>query len=236
MSLHLLPHNSIDPVRWRALLPGRRCLSKKKRTADHSCRHCVRDGTLLIPTHVDLTLNVRLTCRPFLCPHKRRSRRYSPARGVPRPLRPDHFYTNDAANLGTKLATEHNKTSAVEFRRPIQCQGRRCNRTARPRVRPPRAPACCHRTGLGGGRSGRMGPTRPCVRPRRLARLWSFPRATGSAVTARNSRLCRVCRMGRHSGLVERACGGCAANRTMPCRNGWSRRGELCPDHCISAG
>ena len=29
-----------------------------------------------------------------------------------------HIYTNDAASLGAKLATEHSKTSAVEFRQP----------------------------------------------------------------------------------------------------------------------
>jgi len=29
-----------------------------------------------------------------------------------------HIYTNDAATLGTKLATEHSKTSAVDFRQP----------------------------------------------------------------------------------------------------------------------
>ena len=33
------------------------------------------------------------------------------------------IYTNVAANLGTKLATEHNKTSAVEFRQPVQVKG-----------------------------------------------------------------------------------------------------------------
>ncbi len=32
------------------------------------------------------------------------------------------IYTNDAANLGTKLATEHSKTSAVEFRQPVQAR------------------------------------------------------------------------------------------------------------------
>ncbi len=33
------------------------------------------------------------------------------------------IYTNDAANLGPKLATERNKTSAVEFRQPVQVKG-----------------------------------------------------------------------------------------------------------------
>ncbi len=50
-----------------------------------------------------------------------------------------HIYTNDAATLGAKLATEHSKTSAVEFRQPpspkVQEQQTRVHEYAHPEHR-----------------------------------------------------------------------------------------------------